>query len=223
MATTSDSHLAKMGAPQGTASAVDPADTALPEPFAPLPVRNESPALVITSVTSLSANNPTRLILPQDPRRRSALVLAVDNPVYLASSLEVAQAAEGSSTSTLAFYLPVGVPIPVASKGAVWAAATTTSDTLTGAPALPSSTKYVQSPFAFETQVVIAAGTVTAVSVNGIQVGSADGTYYVPAYGAITLTYSGSPTWTWTALSTVTSRVSVLVEKDDDLWPGRRR
>ncbi len=61
------------------------------------------------------------------PRRRHALLLAVDNDVWIAGSKEVAQAAEGSTAGSFAFYLPKGVPVPIINKGAWWAAATTTA------------------------------------------------------------------------------------------------
>ncbi len=123
---TEDSHLAKLGATaqQGTA---DPADEALPEAFPVIGVRDESPAQATARCVSLSANNPVRPLLPQDPRRRRAVILAVDNDVYVASSLELAQAVEGSTTASDAFYLSKGIPLPVTAKAALWVAATTTA------------------------------------------------------------------------------------------------
>jgi hypothetical protein len=53
----------------------------------------------------------------------------------------------------------------------------------------------------YPVQVVIGANgaTITNVSVNGITVGTAAGTYTVPAFGAISVTYSvATPTWAWT-------------------------
>lgn len=65
-------------------------------------------------------------------------------------------------------------------------------------PAVPASAVAQQNPNAQPVQVVVTAGTVTAVTVNGVQVGSGDGTYFVPAYGSISVTYSAAPTWVWT-------------------------
>jgi hypothetical protein len=127
MATTNDSHLAKMAQAADIDSGTAGSDDALPEPFPAVSVRDESPAQAIARCVTLSANNPTLALLPQDPRRRRAVILAVDNAVYVASSLETAQAAEGSTTATHAFYLPTAVPIPVHSRGALWCSATTTS------------------------------------------------------------------------------------------------
>lgn|SRR5487761_250237 len=126
MARTEDSHVAKLSASQAAVPVTDPAETALPEPFPALPVRDESPALGSAHSISLSSANPVKLALPQDPRRRRAVLLAVDNDVYVASSLENAQAAEGVTTSSMAFYLPKSVPLPVTTKAALWVSATTT-------------------------------------------------------------------------------------------------
>jgi hypothetical protein len=71
------------------------------------------------------------------------------------------------------------------------------------APAVPASGVAVQNTASQAYTVAIATtGTITAVTVNGITVGASAGTYAVPAYGAIAVTWSGaSPTWTWTGTS----------------------
>jgi hypothetical protein len=90
------------------------------------------------------------------------------------------------------------VDISGANTGMMLPAATTMA-----APAVPASGVAVQNTASQAYTVVIATtGTITAVTVNGITVGAAAGTYVVPAYGAISVTWSGaSPTWTWTATS----------------------
>lgn len=90
-------------------------------------VRQESPDFGYPQCVLLNANNQVRLMLPQDPLRRNALVMAIDNDVYLCGSLETAQAAAGAATNTIGFYLPKNILMAVPSKGAVWAAATTSS------------------------------------------------------------------------------------------------
>lgn len=70
--------------------------------------------------------------------------------------------------------------------------------TLVSTPAVPASTVAKQNPYNFPVQVVITAGTITAVVVNGVTVGTAAGTYYVPAFGSISTTNSVAPTWAWT-------------------------
>lgn len=66
------------------------------------------------------------------------------------------------------------------------------------APAVPATTVPATNPARIPASVVVAGGTVTNVSVNGLSVGSGDGTYTVPGGGTIALTYSAAPTWTWT-------------------------
>ncbi len=66
-------------------------------------------------------------------------------------------------------------------------------------PSFPATTVPQVSTYPFPVLVTIAAGTVTNVTVNGSTVGSGDGSYLLPALGSITVTYTGSPTWTWTA------------------------
>jgi hypothetical protein len=127
MARTEDSHVAKMASQDLAAPPEAGYDDSLPETYPVVSVRDESPAQVVARCVTLSSANPVKALLPQDPRRRSAVLLAVDNDVYVASSLELAQAAEGSTSSEAAFYLPAGVGIPVVSKGALWCAATTTA------------------------------------------------------------------------------------------------
>lgn len=65
-------------------------------------------------------------------------------------------------------------------------------------PAVPLSTVPYTNPAPIPATVVVSGGTVSNVSVNGVTVGSGDGTYTVPQGGTITLTYSAAPTWTWT-------------------------
>lgn len=65
-------------------------------------------------------------------------------------------------------------------------------------PAVPASATNVQNPNGYPVQVVIAGFTATAVSVNGVQVGTSNGTYFIPAYGTISITYTVAGTWTWT-------------------------
>lgn len=64
-------------------------------------------------------------------------------------------------------------------------------------PGVPASTAPVTNTSPLPATVTVSGGTVSNVSVNGVTVGSGDGTYTVPAGQAITLTYSSAPTWTW--------------------------
>ncbi len=76
-------------------------------------------------------------------------------------------------------------------------------------PTVPATTVAQQNPYSQPVQVVITGGTITAVIVNGVTVGTAAGTYYVPAYGSISITYSVAPTWAWNATTFQGSPVGV--------------
>lgn len=128
MARTDDSLLAKQAETaqlQGQGAPFDPVEEAIPEPLVSVPVRNESPAQGIARCVALSAANPVLMLLPQDPRRRHAVVLAVDNDVYICPSLELAQSVQGTATGSGGFYLPKGVVMPIVNRAACWVAATT--------------------------------------------------------------------------------------------------
>src|SRR5258708_11635365 len=62
-------------------------------------------------------------------------------------------------------------------------------------PAVPASTVAVNNPNGFAVTIVITGGTMTAVVVNGVTVGTGAGTYAVPAAGTISMTYTVAPTW----------------------------
>ena len=70
-----------------------------------------------------------------------------------------------------------------------------------GTPSVPGSTVPVTNTSPLPATVVITGGTLTNVSVNGVTVGSGDGTYTVPAGQTIAVTYSVAPTWTWTLVT----------------------
>ena len=81
-------------------------------------------------------------------------------------------------------------------------------------PAVPASTVAQQNTNSVPVQVVISGGAATSTSVNGIVVGGGDGTYTVPAYGSISVTYTGAPTWVWSSLQTPQLGNNVGVEYD---------
>lgn len=65
-------------------------------------------------------------------------------------------------------------------------------------PAVPASGTPAVNTSPIAATVVVTGGTVSNVVVNGVSVGTGDGTYTVPSGQSITLTYSAAPTWTWT-------------------------
>lgn len=72
-------------------------------------------------------------------------------------------------------------------------------------PSVPASTVAQSNPNPFTAKVVITGGTMTNVSVNGVTQGTGAGTYLVPAFGTITLTYTVAPTWAWTNARTLST------------------
>jgi hypothetical protein len=92
-------------------------------------------------------------------------------------------------------------------------------------PAVPASGVQIQNPYPGTVQAVISGGTVTGVVVNNVPVGIGDGTYYVPAYGSIGITYSVVPTWVWTSISPAGNPVGVGYYPGTDatwLWPNEQ-
>lgn len=81
-------------------------------------------------------------------------------------------------------------------------------------PGVPGSTVPLVSTYTFAVLVTVIGGTVTNVVINGVSVGTGDGTYVLPALGTITLTYSVAPTWTWTAIGTEHNALAVLPTAD---------
>jgi hypothetical protein len=71
-------------------------------------------------------------------------------------------------------------------------------------PAVPATGVAQQNVNQFPVQVVISpnGATITNVSVNGVTVGTAAGTYTVPANGSISIAYTvATPTWVWSNLN----------------------
>jgi len=92
-----------------------------------VPVAQQLPALGRGYVVVLGPNNPVLRVLPQDPARRGAVILAIDSDVYLGDSYDGVQQAAGATTGTTAGYLPAGIAVPVSSENAWFAGATNES------------------------------------------------------------------------------------------------
>lgn len=84
-------------------------------------------------------------------------------------------------------------------------------------PGVPASGTPVVSTYNYTVRVTIAAGPVTNVVVNGVSVGSANGTYVIPAFGTITLTYTVAPTWNWFSFGTEHTILSAFTGNTNDL------
>lgn len=98
-----------------------------PPPSRPVPVRDALGSLGSARVIILGSQQPQRQLLPRDLRRRAAIVLAVDNDVYITPDEGTASGIAGSPTAMSGFYLPAGIAIPVESTAEFWVACTTTA------------------------------------------------------------------------------------------------
>jgi hypothetical protein len=81
-------------------------------------------------------------------------------------------------------------------------------------PGVPASGTPVVSTYNYSVLVTVTGGTGTQVNINGVNQGSFDGTYVLPALGSITLTYSVAPTWSWVAIGTEHQALSVIPTAD---------
>lgn len=133
---------------------------------------------------TLTAANPVQQLLGVDPGRREIHCEALDFPIVITSNTQQANDVLNGPSSV------ISTP-----PGAI------------SQPAVPASGVAVQNTNQFAVQVVVAGFTATQVFVNGIQVGVTNGTYTVPANGAISITYTVAGTMTWTSLqpNTITS------------------
>jgi len=81
-------------------------------------------------------------------------------------------------------------------------------------PGVPASGTPLASTFPYVVRVTITGGTMTNVVINGTSVGSGAGTYALPAFGTITLTYTVAPTWVWRSLGTEHDALAGLPSAD---------
>jgi hypothetical protein len=101
-----------------------------PMPLSTLPVANQGTDAGTFKTIVLSAANPYRIALPEDNTRRSARIIAIDNPVVLCQSESQAMDAANEVTDTPqpnGGYIPTGIVVPVTCHSVVFIAATTTA------------------------------------------------------------------------------------------------
>ena len=84
----------------------------------------------------------------------------------------------------------------------------------TATPAFPASNTPVTNPNGWAVFVTITGGTLTAVKVNGTQVGTTAGTYVVPAGQTISVTFTAAPTWNWVGVLAEHNALSSLPRTD---------
>ncbi len=80
-------------------------------------VQMQEPDIGTARTITLSSANPVLPLLPVDRTRRSAIVVAVDNDVYITQDQNIANTVQGAATNGQAFYLPKGVVLPVDNQG----------------------------------------------------------------------------------------------------------
>jgi hypothetical protein len=119
-----------------------PTEDELPEGFdaAPKPVADpgyeavkvshECPEQAVYFTVVLTAGQPVQNLLPRDPDRLQATIIALDNPVVIAESLAKAESVANQTASVPApqgGFLPVGIRLPVRHTKEAYVAATTTA------------------------------------------------------------------------------------------------
>lgn len=90
-------------------------------------VRSEAPDTGVARSVTLTSAYPVARLLAADTGRRSSVILAIDNDVYITGSQGLANDVSGSATSGQAFYLPAGIAMPVDNQAELWVSATTTA------------------------------------------------------------------------------------------------
>lgn len=101
------------------------------------------------------------------------------------------------------------------------------------APAVPASDAVYKNTFGFPVQVVVSGGTMSAVKVNGVTVGSGAGTYQLPKGGTLVYTYTVAPTHTFARArsgwslkvsgASPTTVVALETSPDNSTWTERDR
>jgi hypothetical protein len=88
-------------------------------------VRPESADTGVIRTVTLSTQYQVARLLAADPGRRSAVILPVDNDVYVTGSQGLANDVAGGASALQAGYFPAGIGLPIENQGEYWAAATT--------------------------------------------------------------------------------------------------
>lgn len=117
----------RTAAPAADSLEIEVPGTDGPVPYAAVRVRPEPPDLGTARTITLGPANPVLRLLGRDGQRRGAVVLAVDNDVYLSNDHGLARDVAGGTAAEGVFYLPAGIAVPVDFQGELWAACTTTA------------------------------------------------------------------------------------------------
>jgi hypothetical protein len=168
--------------------------------------RPSRPDRTSTFRTIQTVTGQTDAILNNAPNRIEAIisvlgVVGQQANIALCDSQSAANGASGTSGEGQGQVLQPGLSIRPHNTDDMWYAVLSSSYPVPATPSTPATGVAVQNVNNYPVQVVIGAngGTITNVSVNGITVGTAAGTYVVPAYGSISIAYTvATPTMAWT-------------------------
>lgn len=101
----------------------------------------------------------------------------------------------------------------------------TSTPSVAGFPSIAVSGTAIQNPFSYPVSVVLSGFTATQVFVNGILVGASNGTYIVPGYGALSVTFTvlGATTPSGIAVTTTSPQSpfdGVIVGSREEITSG---
>ena len=136
------------------------------------------PSAPAVPATTITATNPVPV--------SATVVIAANGATITNVNVNGVSAGSGAGTCTVPSGGNIAITYTVATPTWTWTW-----------PALPASTVAFTTTADRAVQVVITGGTMTAVVINGVTVGAGAGTYTVPAFGTIAMTYSVAPTWAW--------------------------
>lgn len=106
--------------------AVGQAQLPPPRSMQSVPVRPDVPEETIPRTAVVQASG-VRQLLPQDPCRKRAVIMSIDQDVVLCLAKDQASAADNTVASVpqpAGFYLPKLIPLTIESKGLLWVANT---------------------------------------------------------------------------------------------------
>lgn len=169
---------------------------------------------------------PSQVLQHSPNRKRAELILNGTGVVALAKTQADCQSAVGNAINevtgnvTVIYAAEYNSALQIKGTSELWAVLLLATDPIPTEtveytptqPAVPATGVAIQNPAPIGQTVVINANgaTISAVVVNGITVGSGAGTYLVPAYGAISISYTiATPTWVWSNTPAVVTQPTI--------------
>lgn len=195
----------------------------------PIPKVSRDRVLILNSYPLTLGATPVN-ILSHSPKRCTAHIVANGSGIvaFGSSQSDVQNALAGFSglpgeyTGDVAFVNAAEFQsaMQLTANSELWAGLASATDPSVApvTPATPATGVAIQNPNPYPVQDVIGANgaTITSVSVNGITVGTAAGTYFIPAYGSLSIAYTvATPTMVWTNASLVIPTVVAAFKEID--------